>query len=453
LLIVIAGFGLRVAYVALAKEGPCPSVLTTPGAEWACGDQIFYNSEANTLARGDGFVEPLLKPKAGERAPPAADHPPLTVAVLAPVSWIVERPPLDWVIDSPDHVREHRYTMVLLGTLVVFLVGLLGRRVGSALGHGDGVGWVAAGIAAFNPNMWVNDGLVMSETVTVLCVTVALLLAFRLWDKPTIGRALALGAVCGLAALGRAELVLLFAFLAFAVGISCKGYFADRSALAVGATAAAVAVIVPWVAFNMTRFEKPTFLSTNDGIALLGSNCDTVYYGARMGLTSVAGPDNCLPVPPPSGDQSEVSAKYRKQALDYIGDHKSRGALVVMARIGRTWSVYKPFDMVWFNIGEGRERWVTRSGIFVFWAEMVAVIGGAVVLVRRRTWRELYALAVPMIVVTIGAAATYGQTRFRAAAEPSLAVLAAVGIVAVIVRLRVSDSEIPHTDQDAVVRT
>jgi hypothetical protein len=34
----------------------------------------------------------------------------------------------------------------------------------------------------------------------------------------------------------------------------------------------------------------------------------------------------------------------------------------------------------------------------------------------------------PAVAVTIGVAVTYGQTRFRAAAEPSLAVLAAVGL-------------------------
>jgi 4-amino-4-deoxy-L-arabinose transferase-like glycosyltransferase len=458
LLIVIAGFGLRVAYVALAKEGPCPANDSTPGAQFACGDQIFYNSGGNALARGHGFNDPLYPDVfPGVDSPPAADHPPLTIVVLAPVSWLLEHPPLEWVLESPDHVREHRYTMVLLGTLTIFLIGLLGRRVGGNGRRGEWVGWVAAAIAAFNPNVWVNDGLVMSETVTVLAVTAALLLAFRLWDRPTIGRALALGAMCGVAALGRAELVLLFGLLAFVVGITCKGGFGDRSALGVGAVAAAIAIVIPWVGFNMTRFEKPTFLSTNDGIALLGSNCDAVFYGPNTGLTSVAGPDNCLPKPPPPGDQSEVSAKYRRAAFDYMSEHKARVGPVVLARVGRTWSVYQPFDMTWFNVGEGREPWVTRTGIFVFYAEMIAVIGGAIVLGRRRNWREFYALAVPVIVVTIGAAVTYGQTRFRAAAEPSLALYAAVGIVALLMRFgpvkRPEDTATLRTDPDDSVRT
>ena len=107
-------------------------------------------------------------------APPAADHPPLTVMVLAPVSWLVEHPPIASIAgDSIDaNVREHRYTMVVLGTLLVLLVGLLGRRIG-----GDGVGLVAAGIAALSPNIWVNDGLVMSETITGLIVVGAMLVA------------------------------------------------------------------------------------------------------------------------------------------------------------------------------------------------------------------------------------------------------------------------------------
>ena len=36
----------------------------------------------------------------------------------------------------------------------------------------------------------------------------------------------------------------------------------------------------------------------------------------------------------------------------------------------------------------------------------------------------------PAVVVTVSAAVTYGQTRFRAAAEPSIVLLAAVALVA-----------------------
>jgi hypothetical protein len=49
---------------------------------------------------------------------------------------------------------------------------------------------------------------------------------------------------------------------------------------------------------------------------------------------------------------------------------------------------------------------------------------------RRRSWP----LLVPALVVTIASAATYGQTRFRVPAEPTIVVLAAVAIAAVVAR-------------------
>jgi 4-amino-4-deoxy-L-arabinose transferase-like glycosyltransferase len=434
LLIVVVGFGVRVAYVAVAKDGPCIIKLAdgTPVAsapsQCAVGDQIFYNSEANFVAKGHGFNEPLAAVQhPGTRPGPAADHPPLTVFVLTPVSWLVDHPPFAWFIDErlDDHVREHRYTMVVLGTLLILLVGLLGRRVG-----GDTVGLVAAGIAALSPNIWVNDGLVMSETITGLTVVGAMILALELRKRPTIVNAAALGFVCGFAALARAEMVLFIPLLSIAVPLAVRLPWRERVGLAAIASGLAVLALAPWVAFNMARFDQPTWTSTNDGIALLGSNCDTVYYGHDIGLTSISpGPRNCLQDPPPPGDQSDIAKVYRKRAFDYIGDHKSRLPIVVAARIGRTWGVYRPGDMVWFNEGEGRERWITRLGVIVLYPTLLLAIIGSVVLWRRRRRAELWILLVPAIVVTVGSALTYGQTRFRAAAEPSLAILAAVAVI------------------------
>lgn len=432
----IVAFGVRVTYVAVAKKGPCTvrvasgEVFSSP-SECTLGDQIFYNAEANSVARGHGFTEPFWSvTHPGQSAPPAADHPPLTVFVLAPVTWLVDHPPLSWIIDEKlnDRVREHRYAMVVLGTLLVFLVGLLGRRVG-----GDTVGLLAAGIAALSPNIWVNDGLVMSETVTGLTVVGAMLCALWVWRRPTLRRVALLALLCGLAALARAELILFIPLLLVVTVLRVRRPWGERGILACAGIFLALGVIAPWVAYNLGRFREPTFISTNDGVALLGSNCDTAYYGRTIGLTSIApGPIDCLPDPQPPGDQSEVERLYRKKAFEYIGNHKTRLPLVIAARIGRTWSLYRPDDMVWFNEGEGREQWVTRLGLASYYPTLLAAIAGAIVLWRSRRRFELWVLCVPAISVTIGVAVTYGQTRFRAAAEPSLAVLAAVALVGLV---------------------
>jgi hypothetical protein len=307
-------------------------------------------------------------------------------------------------------------------------VGLLGRRL-----SGESVGLVAAAIAAISPNLWVNDGLVMSETLTGLMVVGAMLCAFAFRDRPTLWRAAALGALCGLAALARVEFGLLVVLLAIVLACTLRKPWIDRSALTVTAVVAAALVLAPWVGFNLARFHDPTFVSTNDGITLAGANCDEMYYGPGIGLWTLGDCTGSLDRP---GDQSQVSSAYRHQAFDYIGHHKSRVPIVALARVARTWSLYRPLDMVGFNAGEDRERWVTRLGLIAYYPTLFAAVGGAVVLWRRRLRAVLWVLGAPIMVVTIGTLITYGQTRFRAPAEPSLAFLAAVGIVALRGRIR-----------------
>ncbi|GIU87517.1 MAG: hypothetical protein KatS3mg009_2032 [Acidimicrobiia bacterium] len=436
LAIVLVALGVRVAYVALAKGETCEirvgdAVVGSHPSECPVGDQLWYNAAANTLAAGDGFVEPLWGvERPGEAPPPAADHPPLTVVVLAPVSWLADRPPLGWLAGDDEvgaHVREHRYAMAALGAVLVALVGLLGRRVG-----GDAVGLVAAGIAAVSPNVWVNDGLIMSETVTGVAVVTTLLAALHATERRTPRAIAVTGALAGLATLARAELALLVA--AVVVPLAWPG---PGRARRLGAGIAAWALVVaPWVAYNLSRFEEPTFVSTNDGLALAASSCDPVWYGPGTGLTSYEVEAGCIDEPPPPGDQSEVSRAYRERALRYVREHLGRAPAVVAARVGRTWSLFRPLDMVAYNEGEGRERWVTRLGLVAYYPTLVAAVAGAVLLWRRRRRFVLWVLCTPALVVTVGSALTYGQTRFRAAAEPSLAVLAAVAVVAAAGALR-----------------
>ncbi len=114
LLIVLVAFGVRLVYVTFGKAGPCRvyvngNYIASSPTKCLRGDEIYYNSQANGLAEGRGYNEPLwsvLHP--GAKAPPAADHPPLTVLTLTPVSWLVDHPPLSWVIDEPlaDHAAS-----------------------------------------------------------------------------------------------------------------------------------------------------------------------------------------------------------------------------------------------------------------------------------------------------------------------------------------------------------
>ena len=406
LLIALVALVLRVSYVAFAKTN-----------QPIHGDQLFYNAEANRLGRGDGFLEPfdpqaVARGEIKEGTDPAADHPPLTVIVLAPVSFV-----------TTQALIPQRLTMAVLGTAAVVVIGLLARRLA-----GDRAGWIAAGIAALYPNLWANDGLIMSETLATLLVALALFYVYRLIREPNLWNALLVGALCGLAAMTRAELVLLIPLLVVPAALVARSIaVGQRWKLAGAGVLAAAALIAPWVGYNLVRFKEPTYLSTNDGIALLGSNCNSVYYGNGVGLTDL----KCLGRNP-RGDQSVDSKIYRDRAFDYIREHKKRAVVVAAARVGRTWSLFRPWDMVSYNKGEGREGWVTILGLITFYPLLVAAVAGWIVMRRRR--RRSWPLLVPVVTVTIASAVTYGQTRFRVPAEPSLVVLAAVAVAALVSR-------------------
>ena len=389
LVICAAAFVLRAVYVVAVTQD-----------ETVAYDAFFYQSSAETVGRGEGFITAF----GGDEN---ADHPPLTVLTLAPVSRL-----------SGASEIAMRLTVALAGVGVVALVGLLGREVA-----GPRSGLLAAAIAALYPNLWMNDGLLMAETFAALTVAATLFATVLLIRAPSWRHALGAGVGCGLAMLARGELGLLVPLVVLpAVFLLAGARLADRLRLAGVVVLAAVIVVTPWVVYNFARFERPVFLSTGDGGVLLGANCDDVYYGERVGYWSIY----CtVDVPMKGRDRSEVSDAQREKAFDYIGDHLGRLPIVVAARVGRTWGLYVPGQSADAAVGEGRPHGLSLVGAALFWVLVPFAVVGA-----RRLRRNpvLVPLLGPFVLVTFVAAAFYGAVRFRVPAEVSLVVLAGVGV-------------------------
>jgi 4-amino-4-deoxy-L-arabinose transferase-like glycosyltransferase len=407
LLIVLAALAVRVGYVVVAKRH-----------EPALGDQIYYRAQANTLARGEGFTDP----RDGSQT---AEHPPLTALALTPTSWVMER-----FDEGGDHLLAQRLTMTVFGAAVVLVIGLIGRAVA-----GDRAGLLAAGLAAIAPNLWVNDALVMSETLAALAVALAILFAYRFARDPTVANAALVGACIGLAMLVRAELGLLLPLMVlpmawFAHRRRDGEPGATRAGFGVGGVAtrflvaclAALLLVSPWVVANLVRFDEPVFFSTNDGLTLCGANLHRTYYGQGTGLWAL----DCANFHTPPGDRSVVSNALRDRGFEFMGDHLGRLPAVMGVRVARVWSLYAPGFMATYNLNEGREEWVSWLGFVSFWLTVPFAVAGGVTLRRRRV--PLTPLVAQFIVVTLTAALIYGLVRFRVPAEVALVVLAAVAL-------------------------
>lgn len=314
-----------------------------------------------------------------------------------------------------------RVAMAFMGAAVVAVVGLLGRAVA-----GPTVGLVAAGLAAVYPNLWMNDGVILSETPATLFTALTVLFAYRLVHTPTWWASATTGAAAALAMLTRSELSLLVPFVVVPAALFAASVSPVRRAhLAVVGVVVSAVIIAPWVALNLSRFQEPTFLANGDGDVLSGANCDETYGGPLLGSTyAFCGADI---VPMASEDRSVDSARRRDHAFEYVGDNLSRLPKVIAARIGRTWHVYRPSQQIQLSQVDGRPEWVSVTGLVAYWLMAPAAVAGAVVLWRTQR-RALWLLIAPIVVVTLTVAAFAGQPRYRAPAEVSIVVLAAVPI-------------------------
>jgi len=129
-------------------------------------------------------------------------------------------------------------------------------------------------------------------------------------------------------------------------------------------------------------------------------------------------------------EEADVANSHRAAGIAYARDHLSRVPLVVGVRELRTWGLYAPRQQIDFESLEGRPKRWQAVGTVMYWVLLPLALIGAVLLVRRRA--RVWPLLSTAVVVALTTALTYGQQRFRIADEPSLVVLAAVSVAAVV---------------------
>ncbi len=224
------------------------------------------------------------------------------------------------------------------------------------------------------PNLWVNDSLVMSETLAILLVSLALYVALGHHARPTVASGILLGVLAGLGALTRSEIALLIpGFAIVSLLVARRRRQAAWPALAIAV--AGVATLLPWSVYNLARFDEPVLLSTNDGNTLLGANCDRTYFD------DVGGWDiRCLGPLEPGPDASQRSRERRDAAFEYVADHVDRLPVVVAARAGRLLDVYGIGSLVTLDVGEEKASWAVWAGIVAWWLLAVAAVCGWIVL-------------------------------------------------------------------------
>jgi 4-amino-4-deoxy-L-arabinose transferase-like glycosyltransferase len=413
-LLALVALAIRIAFIVIVAP-------TVP----KLGDASAYHLLAENLAHGRGYIRPfdfqLLA-----RARPTAEYPPLFPALLSIAARI-----------GVHSVDGQRVVCAGIGAVTVAIVGCIGRRVAT-----PSVGLVAAALAAISPMLFLSESILMAETLYAALVAAVLLLAYRAIAAPSYWRFAALGLAIGFAALTRAEGFLLGLVLVIPLSFRLANIATGRRVLLAATTiGVAILVIAPWTARNAARFHSFVPISNNVATLVDGANCDATYGGTLLGLWrgSFAGPRGStapqaqacfegFAIADPHFGEARAARTHLDDGLRYAQHHLSALPKVVTVRVLRTWGLYAPNQQVNFESLEGRPRRWEWIGTVLDWILFPLALAGMVVLARKQV--PIWPLLSTAVTVTIVAALTYGQQRFRVAAEPAICVGAAVALAA-----------------------
>ena len=434
---VLVGFLIRLAYLLWLQYS----------GSFMIGDAIVYHMEGNSLANGNGWINVIVYKRFGIIRQ-TAGHPPLYSYWLALWSFFGMRSTL-----------SHQIASAFLGSSSIAVVGYVARKI-----RGNTVGLIAAAIAVLHPSFWSWDGMILSETLAILA-SASLLLFFVSSTEFKSNRWYMLGGVlAGIAILSRAELLMAIVLLTLGVLILQR----SRTAIKHAAIMAGVAIIVltPWAAYNTARFDRFVPLSNSAGVTLAASNCADVagQYAGRWSYfcaveaaervtkkwaiehpqeipnTSISPnwqtdfPNAKISDKVPTVHQylkmneAVVDGLLRQDTVEWIKQHPRYFIKSVAIRIGRVTGLYKPTNQMRSDvIPEGRRKPVAFAAWYLYFALLPFVVFGFYKIFRESKQAFLTLIA-PLATSLFVVATTFGNTRYRAIAEPTLAITAAVGL-------------------------
>lgn len=401
------------AVAAVLRVAWCIWAARPPSA--ALHDPNFYLLYGEQLASGNGYRLPN-----GE---PTAYYPPGYPMSLAPFFWLLEHTPL------PDdgEVATAATLNVVWQLLTIVVVFEIGRRV---TGRGAG-GLVAAGVLALWPNLVFHTAVALTESLFLLLLSTALLLAVggrwdgSDWDRRRLA---SFGLLLGAATLVRPVTFPVMGLLLLSLIVA--GYGWKRSLRNVAtAGVCVVAVLVPWMVRNAVVMDALT-VSTNTGDNL----CMSRRVGGSGGFEFPN--ERCFPerfgqIPRP---ESEVLRDQHGQelAMEFILEHPDEETRLMWRRLVKTFeSDADGLDAVesygsdaWLG-DAARDRLSALASGYGLLAGLVA-LPGLWVLGRRSPSGMLVALT--GLGVLIPPLMFFGDPRFHVPAVPVAAL--AVGAVA-----------------------
>ena len=303
----------------------------------------------------------------------------------------------------------------LLGVAGVLLVHALALR----LWNDRRSALVAAALAGFHPSLVIYSTLLLTESLYIVLLLAALVMAHDFEARPSWRRAVGLGVLAGLASLTRP--VFLGYFPVLLALIALRGRAAGRRWLVLSFLAWGV-VIAPWTIRNVLLHGELVIVGSGAGSSLLTGNNPYAtgtwrvepgyeeWLTARMaerGVNDVA-----------SLSETELGHLSGAIALDYIRKNPARAAELALTKTHIFWI---------YPVAHTDAPGALQAGVVAFDALLwVAVVLGAVG--GRGAKRWLVILAASALFFWMAQALLHSEARFRLPLVPLMAVVAGEGL-------------------------
>jgi 4-amino-4-deoxy-L-arabinose transferase-like glycosyltransferase len=326
-----------------------------------------------------------------------------------------------------ERVRVARIAQAFVGAALVALVGVIAAQLWGSI-----AALVALGLGAIYLPLILVGGAVMSEPLfdVFMLASLAAVLAYR--RSPHRYRwALAAGVLGGLAALTRAQALILLIPLAIAVWDGRPWRSPRALAPPVVLVVAALLTITPWTIRNARELHHFVPISTQFGSALAGTyndaaRGDTQNPAAWQGIRHV--PDYAyLFRRVGTTNEAVLESELRAASLHYIREHPA-----YVAKVG-WWNTRRMLDLASRRRSRATAATITINhfwadrGILCFWIFAALALAGAFTAMARRTpW---YVWAMPILMFFSVVFLVVETPRYRTPIDPFIVLLAAAALV------------------------
>ncbi|MBM84024.1 MAG: hypothetical protein CMJ78_26010 [Planctomycetaceae bacterium] len=307
-----------------------------------------------------------------------------------------------------------RIGLALVGTLVVVMVYMLGRRLFS-----ESIGLTAAAICAVLPPMAGFSVLVLSETLFALGLVASLLALTHLGDllhsdgsrrQVTLIGGLA-GLLVSLACYVRPSWLLAAPCFVLLVYLFRRGSSSVHLA-AIAVFAGLFLSLLPWAIRNQFAVGRPVWTTLWVGPSLYDGLNDSATGDSDMTFFER---DNLMA----TLSEDEVDQHYRQKAWTFVRENPGRSVELAFAKVWRFW---KP----WPNASQF-DAWWMKAAVTLTFLPVVVLAAIGIWNQRQNPWAVLIAVS-PIIYFTAIHAVFVGSLRYRLPAEYPLCVLSSVGL-------------------------